>query len=230
MYQIVLLRHGESVWNLEDRFTGWEDVDLTEKGVTEARQAGKILRDQKFTFDIAFTSLLKRAIKTLYHALDEMDLLWILDIKAWELNERHYGALQGLNKKDTADKYGSEKVLNWRRSFESMPPLLEPGDLRSPIHDKRYAAMDKTILPLGESLERMMLRVIPYWTNHILPVIGQGNKVIISSHGNTLRGLIKYLDKISDEEIVSLNIPTGIPLVYELDNNFSPMRHYYLSK
>ncbi|MEM3372683.1 MAG: 2,3-diphosphoglycerate-dependent phosphoglycerate mutase [Candidatus Anstonellales archaeon] len=228
MIKLVLVRHGESVWNAENRFTGWTDVDLSEKGIKEAIECGKILKENKFYFDIAFTSYLKRAIKTLWLILEQMDLMYIPEIKAWELNERHYGALQGLNKAETAEKYGMEKVKLWRRSYDVPPPPLDENDERYPGKDPRYKDLDKKDIPLTESLKLTVERFLPYWHETIAPTIKSGKKVIIAAHGNSLRALVKYLDNISDEDIVELNIPTGIPLVYELDDELKPIKHYYL--
>jgi len=228
MYTVVLLRHGESVWNKENLFTGWTDVDLSEKGIEEAHTAGKLMKDAGLTFDLAYTSVLKRAIRTLWLALDEMDLMWIPVINNWRLNERHYGALQGLNKAETAAKYGDEKVLIWRRSYDIQPPALEKSDPRYPGHDPRYKDLTDDELPVTECLKDTVARFVPYWLNVIAPSIKAGKKVIIAAHGNSLRSLVKYLDNISEEEIVGLNIPTGVPLVYELDENLKPIRHYYL--
>jgi len=228
MYTVVLLRHGESVWNKENLFTGWTDVDLSEKGIDEAHTAGKLMKEAGLTFDLAYTSVLKRAIRTLWLALDEMDLMWIPVINNWRLNERHYGALQGLNKAETAAKYGDEKVLIWRRSYDIQPPVLEKSDPRYPGHDPRYKDLADDELPVTECLKDTVARFVPYWLNVIAPSIKAGKKVIIAAHGNSLRSLVKYLDNISEEEIVGLNIPTGVPLVYELDENLKPIRHYYL--
>jgi 2,3-bisphosphoglycerate-dependent phosphoglycerate mutase len=228
MYTVVLLRHGESVWNKENLFTGWTDVDLSEKGIEEAHTAGKLMKEAGLTFDLAYTSVLKRAIRTLWLALDEMDLMWIPVINNWRLNERHYGALQGLNKAETAAKYGDEKVLIWRRSYDIQPPVLEKSDPRYPGHDPRYKDLTDDELPVTECLKDTVARFVPYWLNVIAPSIKAGKKVIIAAHGNSLRSLVKYLDNISEEEIVGLNIPTGVPLVYELDENLKPIRHYYL--
>lgn len=228
MYKVVLIRHGESVWNKLNLFTGWTDVDLSEKGIQEANEGGKVLNDEGYTFDIAFTSVLKRAIKTLNIVMDQMDLHWIPVVKNWRLNERHYGALQGLNKAETAEKYGKEKVLEWRRSFDTPPPALEETDDRYPGKDPRYADLTKEELPLTESLKLTIDRFLPYWHDTIAPAIKSGKKVVIVAHGNSLRALVKYLDNISEEEIVGLNIPTGVPLVYELDENLKPIKHYYL--
>ena len=228
MYRLVLLRHGESTWNKENRFTGWTDVDLSEKGVQEAHAAGKILREQQYTFDIAFTSVLKRAIRTLWIVLEEMNLMWIPVRRNWRLNERHYGALQGLNKSETAEQYGEAQVLAWRRSFSTPPPALAADDDRYPGHDPRYKSLSKKELPVTESLKDTVERFLPYWHEAIVPEITAGKKALISAHGNSLRALVKHLDNISDEDIVGLNIPTGIPLVYELDERLSPVKQYYL--
>ncbi len=228
MYKLVLLRHGQSEWNLKNLFTGWTDVDLTEQGRAEALQAGKLLKEGGYTFDVAYTSVLKRAIRTLNIVLDEMDLMWLPVIKNYKLNERHYGALQGLNKAETAEKYGDEQVLIWRRSYDVPPPALEETDERYPGNDPRYAKLDKSELPLTESLKSTVERFIPYWNEEIAPAIKSGEKVIIAAHGNSLRALVKHLDNMSEEEIVKLNIPTGVPLVYELDENLEPIKHYYL--
>jgi 2,3-bisphosphoglycerate-dependent phosphoglycerate mutase len=229
MYKIVLLRHGESVWNKENRFTGWTDVDLSEKGIEEAKNAGRILKNEGYTFDLAFTSTLKRAIRTLWLATDEMDLLWIPVIKHYALNERHYGALQGLNKAETAAEHGEEQVKIWRRSYDVPPPALDLNDPRHPRFDVRYKGIDPKLLPATESLKDTVARVIPYWNNVIAPEIKKGANIIIAAHGNSLRALVKYLDNISDKDITELNIPTGIPLVYELDNNIKPIKNYYLA-
>jgi 2,3-bisphosphoglycerate-dependent phosphoglycerate mutase len=228
MYQVVLLRHGESVWNKENLYTGWTDVDLSEKGVEEAHQAGKLMKEAGFVFDVAYTSVLKRAIRTLWNALDEMDLMWIPVINSWRLNERHYGALQGLNKAETAVKYGEEQVHLWRRSYDVRPPDLEKSDERYPGRDPRYKTLTDKELPLAECLKDTVARFLPYWNETIAPAIKSGKRVLITAHGNSLRSLVKYLDNISDDEIVGLNIPTGVPLVYELDANLKPIRHYYL--
>ncbi len=228
MYKIVLLRHGESVWNQANRFTGWTDVDLTENGIKEAIQAGKTLREEGFSFDMAFTSYLKRAIKTLHYVLEELDLLWIDVEKSWRLNERHYGALQGLNKAETAKKYGDEQVLIWRRSYDIPPPALAPEDERAPHNDPRYAGVPEEDLPLTESLELTYKRLLPYWNGTLVPAIKEGKSIIIAAHGNSLRAIVKHLDSMSNEAIVKLNIPTGIPLVYELDETFLPLKKYYL--
>ena len=228
MYKLVLIRHGESTWNKENRFTGWTDVDLSERGRQEAKKGGEVLKAEGFTFDIAFTSVLKRAIRTLWIVLDELDLMWIPVINAWQLNERHYGALQGLNKAETAAKFGDDQVLIWRRSYDVPPPLLTPDDPRFPGNDPRYANLTKEELPLTESLKETVARVIPYWHTEIAPVIKSGKKVVIAAHGNSLRALVKYLDNMSDEAIIKLNIPTGVPLVYELDEELKPIKSYYL--
>ncbi|MCF7903383.1 MAG: 2,3-diphosphoglycerate-dependent phosphoglycerate mutase [Candidatus Marinimicrobia bacterium] len=228
MYKVVLLRHGESVWNKENRFTGWTDVDLSEKGIAEAHEAGTVLKREGFTFDVAFTSVLKRAIRTLWITLDDMDLMWIPVHRNWRLNERHYGALQGLNKAETAEKYGDDQVLIWRRSYDTPPPELEKSDDRWPGHDRRYAALSDADLPLTECLKDTVNRFLPYWHEEIVPVIKSGKRVIIAAHGNSLRALVKYLDDVSDEAIVKLNIPTGMPLVYELDEALKPVKSYYL--
>jgi 2,3-bisphosphoglycerate-dependent phosphoglycerate mutase len=228
MIKLVLLRHGESTWNKENRFTGWTDVDLSEKGVEEAKKAGRLLKEDGFIFDVAFTSLLKRAIRTLWLVTDEMDLLWIPVIRAWELNERHYGALQGLNKAETSAKYGEDQVLIWRRSFDIPPPPLEMGDERYPGHDPRYKELSSRDLPLTESLKETIARCVPYWNKYIVPMIKSDKRVLITAHGNSLRALVKHLDNVPDDEIVKLNIPTGIPLVYELDDDLKPIKSYYL--
>jgi 2,3-bisphosphoglycerate-dependent phosphoglycerate mutase len=228
MYKVVLLRHGESLWNKENRFTGWTDVDLSEKGIREARSAGNILKETGFVFDVAFTSVLKRAIRTLWMTLDEMDLMWIPVYNSWRLNERHYGALQGLNKAETAAKFGEKQVHVWRRSYDIQPPALEPNDLRSPANNPRYKLLSKNEIPLTECLKDTVARFLPYWHGTIAPTIGSGKRVIVAAHGNSLRALVKYLDNIPDSEIVELNIPTGVPLVYELDEQLKPIKHYYL--
>lgn len=228
MYKIVLLRHGESAWNKENRFTGWTDVDLTEKGEEEARTAGVLMEAEGFEFDIAFTSVLTRAVRTLWIALKTMDMVWIPIINSWRLNERHYGALQGLNKAETAEKYGDEQVLIWRRSYDTQPPKLTVDDERYPGFDRRYADLTSEELPLTECLKDTVARFLPYWHNEIVPVVKSGKRVLIVAHGNSLRALVKYLDNVSEEDIVGLNIPTGVPLVYELDENFKPIKSYYL--
>ena len=228
MYKIALLRHGESVWNKENRFTGWTDVDLSEKGLEEAKRAAKQLKDNNFTFDVAYTSVLKRAIRTLWIVQDNMDLMWIPVHRSWRLNERHYGALQGLNKSETAKKYGNEQVHIWRRSYDIPPPALEKNDTRSPSNDPRYNELSLAELPLTECLKDTVERVIPYWNQTIAPAIKSGKRVVIAAHGNSLRAMVKYLDNVSDADIVSMNIPTGMPLVYELDENLKPLNRYYL--
>jgi 2,3-bisphosphoglycerate-dependent phosphoglycerate mutase len=228
MYKIVLIRHGESVWNKENKFTGWTDVDLSEKGYQEALDAGKQLKDEGFTFDLAYTSVLSRAIKTLWNVLNVMDLVWIPVIKSWRLNERHYGALQGLNKAETAAKYGQDQVKIWRRSYDVPPMPLEKNDERYPGNDRRYSELSKKELPLTECLKDTVERVVPYWEKEIVPQIKTGKKIIIAAHGNSLRALVKYLDNISDNDIVNLNIPTAIPLVYELSEDLKPIKSYYL--
>ncbi|GGX90922.1 2,3-diphosphoglycerate-dependent phosphoglycerate mutase [Massilia dura] len=228
MYKIVFMRHGESTWNLENRFTGWTDVDLTEKGVKEAKSAGEVLKREGYTFDLCYTSVLKRAIRTLWLTLDEMDLMYLPVRNDWRLNERHYGALQGLDKGETAAKFGDKQVLVWRRSYDIPPPSLEEGDDRASFNDPRYAGLPKEQIPLTECLKDTVARVLPAWNEEIAPQIKAGKKILISAHGNSLRALIKMLDGISDEEIVGLNIPNGQPLVYELDADLKPIRHYYL--
>lgn len=228
MKTLVLLRHGESIWNKENRFTGWTDVGLSERGEQEAKQAGQLLRDRGFTFDIAFTSVLKRAIKTLWIVLEEMDLMWIPIHNSWRLNERHYGALQGLNKAETAAKHGMEQTQIWRRSYDVPPPPLTLDDPRHPRFDPRYREVSLEELPATESLKDTVQRFLPYWQQYIAPAILAGKQVLIVAHGNSLRALVKYLDSISDQEIIGLNIPTGIPLVYELTDDLRPLRHYYL--
>ena len=228
MYKIVFMRHGESTWNLENRFTGWTDVDLTDKGVQEARNAGKLLKEQGYTFDLAYTSVLKRAVRTLWLTLDEMDMMWLPIKNDWRLNERHYGALQGLDKAETAAKYGDAQVLVWRRSYDTPPPALEAGDDRTSFNDPRYANVPREQIPLTECLKDTVARVLPAWNDEIAPAIRAGKKILISAHGNSLRAVIKMLDNISDADIVGLNIPNGQPLVYELDENLKPIRHYYL--
>ena len=230
MIKLVLLRHGESIWNKENRFSGWTDVDLSEKGIAEAREAAQILIERGYSFDVAFTSVLKRAIRTLWIVLDEMDLMWIPVYRSWRLNERHYGALQGLNKSDTAAKFGEEQVLIWRRSYDVRPPSLERIDERYLANDPRYNDLNGKDIPLTESLKDTVNRFLPYWHEVMAPAIKSGKRVIISAHGNSLRALVKYLDNITDEDIVKLNIPTGIPLVYELDNNLKTLRSCYLGE
>jgi 2,3-bisphosphoglycerate-dependent phosphoglycerate mutase len=229
MYKLVLIRHGESVWNKANLFTGWTDVDLSEKGIEEAHAGGKALREAGYAFDVAFTSVLKRAIRTLWIVLDEMDLMWIPVHRAWQLNERHYGALQGLNKAETAAKYGDDQVLVWRRSYDVPPPVLEKDDPRWPGHDPRYKDLDPADVPLTECLKDTVARFMPYWNDVIAPVVKSGKRVVIAAHGNSLRALVKHLDNISDDDIVGLNIPTGIPLVYDLDADLRPIRHEYLA-
>jgi 2,3-bisphosphoglycerate-dependent phosphoglycerate mutase len=228
MIHMVLIRHGQSTWNKENRFTGWTDVDLTEQGVREAHEAGTVLREKEFTFDMAFTSVLKRAIRTLWIVLDKMDLMWIPVVNSWRLNERHYGALQGLNKAEMAQKYGEEQVHIWRRSYDIRPPALEKTDERYPGHDPKYKNVDPQDIPVTECLKDTVERFIPYWHESIVPELKKGKKIVISAHGNSLRALVKYLDHISDDEIPQLNIPTGIPLIYELDDDLKPLKHYYL--
>ncbi len=228
MSTLVLLRHGESTWNRENRFTGWTDVDLSEAGVEEAHSGGRLLREEGFVFDVAFTSVLKRAIRTLWIALDELDQMWIPVENSWRLNERHYGALQGLNKAETAERFGDEQVRLWRRSYDVPPPALEPDDPRHPGRDPRYASVDPALLPRCESLKDTVARFLPYWHEAIAPAIRDGRRVLIAAHGNSLRALVKYLDDVSDEAIVGLNIPTGVPLVYELDDDLRPLGHRYL--
>jgi 2,3-bisphosphoglycerate-dependent phosphoglycerate mutase len=228
MIKLVLLRHGESTWNKENRFTGWTDVDLSEKGREEAKKAGQILKEQGYVFDIAYTSVLKRAIRTLWIVMDEMDLMWIPVIRSWRLNERHYGALQGLNKAETATKFGEQQVLIWRRSYDIQPPALTKNDERYPGHDPRYQGLDPKDVPLTESLKDTVARFMPYWHEVLTPALKSGKKIIIAAHGNSLRALVKYLDNVSNSDIVGMNIPTGIPLVYELDDDLKPLKHYYL--
>ena len=228
MHKLVLIRHGESTWNLKNRFTGWADVPLTDTGVAQAKQAGKLLAENGFVFDQAYTSVLKRAIHTLWHGLDAMDCPWLPVESTWRLNERHYGALQGLNKSETVQQYGSEQVLVWRRSYDTPPPALTADDPRSERSDRRYAALEPTDVPLTECLKDTIKRVMPFWQESVAPAITAGKRVLIVAHGNSLRALIKYLDQVSDTNIVGLNIPNGIPLVYELDAALRPTRHYYL--
>jgi 2,3-bisphosphoglycerate-dependent phosphoglycerate mutase len=228
MIKLVLLRHGESVWNKENRFTGWTDVDLSEKGVAEAKKAGQVLKKEGFAFDVAYTSVLKRSIRTLWLVLDEMDLMWIPVYNSWRLNERHYGALQGLNKPEMAEKYGEEQVKIWRRSYDVRPPELKKNDERWPGKDPKYRDLKPTEIPTTECLKDTVARFMPYWNETIAPAIKSKKKVIIAAHGNSLRALVKHLDNISEKEIVELNIPTGIPLVYELDENLRPIKKYYL--
>ncbi len=228
MHKLVLLRHGESVWNRENRFTGWTDVPLTPLGVEQAQQAGRLLKEGGWEFDIAYTSVLKRAIWTLWHVLDELDRTWLPVVNAWQLNERHYGALQGLNKAETAKKFGDEQVLIWRRSYDTPPPALEAGDPRCERADPRYAGLPAGQVPLTECLKDTVARVLPYWHGTLAPAIRSGQRLLVAAHGNSMRALVKYLDGISDADIVGLNIPNGIPLVYELDDDLRPMRSYYL--
>jgi len=225
MHKLVLLRHGESAWNRENRFTGWTDVDLSAQGLEEARSAGRLLKAEGYAFDLAYTSVLKRAIRTLNFALEELDQLWLPVAKDWRLNERHYGALQGLNKAETAAKFGEAQVLVWRRSYDTPPPALEPGDPRHEARDPRYAGV---AVPLTECLKDTVARVIPYWESTIAPAVRRGGRILVAAHGNSLRALIKHLDGVSDADIVGLNVPTGMPLVYELDYRLRPLKHYYL--
>ncbi len=229
MKKIVFLRHGESEWNKENRFTGWTDIDLSEKGIAEAHFAAELLKKEGYQFDIAFTSYLKRAIRTLWIVLEDLDLMWIPEFKSWRLNERHYGALQGLNKLEMARTYGEEQVFLWRRSYDLPPPLLSPDDPRNPVFDIKYKELKPEEIPLGESLKDTVKRAIPYWNDEILPLIKEGKRIIVSAHGNSLRALIKYIDNVSDEKIPELNIPTGIPLIYEFEENLKPVNHYYLA-
>ncbi|XHS80244.1 2,3-diphosphoglycerate-dependent phosphoglycerate mutase [Burkholderiaceae bacterium UC74_6] len=228
MYKLVLIRHGESTWNLENRFTGWTDVDLTPTGVEQAKQAGRLLKEAGLDFDLAYTSVLKRAVWTLWHALNEMDRTWLPVIHNWRLNERHYGALQGLNKADMAKQYGDEQVLIWRRSYDTPPPALQATDPRSERSDVRYGKLNPEDVPLTECLKDTVARVLPFWNEVVAPAIKHGRRVMIAAHGNSIRALVKYLDNIADDAIVGVNIPNGIPLVYELDENLKPIRSYYL--
>ena len=228
MKKVILLRHGESVWNKENRFTGWTDVDLTAKGVDEAGKAGELMREAGLVFDLAHTSVLRRAIKSLWLALERMDLMWIPVLHSWRLNERHYGALQGLNKAETAAKFGDAQVLAWRRSYDVPPPALSADDPRCPGNDPRYRGLAPSQVPFTECLKDTVARVLPYWNQAIAPDIRAGKRVLIAAHGNSIRALVKYLDRVSDQDIVGLNIPTGVPLVYELDDALKPLRHYYL--
>jgi 2,3-bisphosphoglycerate-dependent phosphoglycerate mutase len=228
MYKLVLVRHGQSTWNLENRFTGWTDVDLTDLGRTEAAEAGKLLKDGGYDFDIAYTSVLKRAIKTLNIIQDVMDRDWLPVVRAWQLNERHYGSLQGLNKAETAEKFGDEQVLIWRRSYDIPPPVLELDDERHPRFDRRYASLTPEQLPATESLKITLERVLPYWHSMLAPDIKSGKRLLVVAHGNSIRAMVKYLDDMSEADIVGLNIPTGLPLVYELDENLKPIQKYYL--
>ncbi len=228
MYKLVLIRHGESSWNLENRFTGWTDVDLTPTGVDQAKNAGKLLKAEGYEFDVAYTSVLRRATRTLWHTLDEMDRTWLPVVHSWRLNERHYGALQGLNKADTAQKYGDAQVLVWRRSYDTPPPALEASDPRSERADVRYARLKPEQIPLAECLKDTVERVLPFWNEAMAPAIKAGKRIVVAAHGNSIRALIKYLDNIGDDDIVGVNVPNGIPLVYELDADLKPIRHYYL--
>ncbi len=228
MYKLVLIRHGESTWNLENRFTGWTDVDLTPTGVEQAKNAGRLLKAEGYDFDVAYTSMLKRATRTLWHCLDEMDRTWLPVVHAWRLNERHYGALQGLNKADMAKQYGEEQVLVWRRSYDTPPPALTAQDPRSERSDARYAKLKPGQIPLTECLKDTVERVMPFWNESIAPSLLAGKRIVIAAHGNSIRALVKYLDGTSDDAIVSVNIPNGIPLVYELDSELKPIKHYYL--
>lgn len=228
MHKLVLIRHGESTWNLDNRFTGWTDVDLTPTGIEQAKNAGRLLKAENYEFDVAYTSVLKRATRTLWHVLDEMDRTWLPVVNSWRLNERHYGALQGLNKGETAKKYGEAQVLAWRRSYDIPPPALEPTDPRCERGDLRYAKLKPEQVPLTECLKDTVARVMPFWTEALAPALKAGKRVVVAAHGNSIRALVKYLDNISDDDIVGLNIPNGIPLVYELDDDLKPIRHYYL--
>lgn len=226
--KLVLIRHGESLWNQENRFTGWTDIDLSQKGIEEAKAAGRLLLNEGFVFDLAFSSVLKRSIRTLWHIQEEMDLLWIPVERSWRLNERHYGALQGLNKSETAAKYGEEQVHVWRRSYDVLPPMLEANDPRNPKRDPRYASVPSNELPLGESLKTTVARFVPYWNEAIRPAMQQGKKVLVAAHGNSIRAFVKHVDQVSESEIAERNIPTGIPLVYEFDSNFKVLSSRYL--
>ncbi len=228
MYKLVLVRHGESSWNLENRFTGWTDVDLTPTGIAQAKEAGRLLKAEGYEFDMAYTSVLKRATRTLWHCLDEMDRTWLPVVHSWRLNERHYGALQGLDKAETARKYGDAQVLVWRRSYDTPPPSLEATDPRSERSDIRYAKLQADQVPLTECLKDTVARVLPFWNESMAPAIKAGKRIVVAAHGNSIRALIKYLDNISDDDIVGINIPNGIPLVYELDADLKPICHYYL--
>jgi 2,3-bisphosphoglycerate-dependent phosphoglycerate mutase len=228
MHKLVLIRHGESTWNLDNRFTGWTDVDLTATGIEQAKECGRLLKAEGFEFDVTYTSVLKRATRTLWHCLDEMDRTWLPVVHSWRLNERHYGALQGLNKADVAKQYGDAQLLAWRRSYDTPPPALEPTDARCERGDLRYAKMPQEQVPLTECLKDTVARVMPLWTESLAPAIKSGKNVLVAAHGNSIRALVKYLDGISDADIVGLNIPNGIPLVYELDDDLKPIRHYYL--
>ncbi|MDO8251526.1 MAG: 2,3-diphosphoglycerate-dependent phosphoglycerate mutase [Rhodoferax sp.] len=228
MHKLVLIRHGESTWNLDNRFTGWTDVDLTPAGIEQAKNAGRLLKAEGYEFDVAYTSVLKRATRTLWHVLDEMDRTWLPVVNSWRLNERHYGALQSLNKGETAKKYGDDQVLVWRRSYDTPPPALEATDPRSERGDPRYAKLQPEQIPLTECLKDTVARVMPFWNEALAPALKAGKRVVVAAHGNSIRALVKYLDNISDNDIVGLNIPNGIPLVYELDDDLKPIRHYYL--
>ena len=228
MHKLVLIRHGESTWNLENRFTGWTDVDLTPTGIAQAMSAGKLLKAEGWDFDLCFTSVLKRATRTLWHVLDEMDRTWLPVVHSWRLNERHYGALQGLNKADMAKQYGEQQVLVWRRSYDTPPPALEENDPRWERGDRRYAGLPAAQMPRTECLKDTVARVLPFWNESMAPAIQSGKRVVVAAHGNSIRALVKYLDNIGDADIVGLNIPNGIPLVYELDADLKPLRHYYL--
>jgi 2,3-bisphosphoglycerate-dependent phosphoglycerate mutase len=228
MYKLVLIRHGESTWNLDNRFTGWTDVDLTPLGIEQARNSGRLLKEGGWEFDLCYTSVLKRATRTLWHCLDEMDRTWLPVVHSWRLNERHYGALQGLNKAETARQFGEEQVLVWRRSYDIPPPALTPDDPRCERGDPRYARLKPGEVPLTESLKDVVARVLPFWNESMAPAIKAGRQVLVAAHGNSIRALVKYLDDVSDRDIVGLNIPNGIPLVYELDGGLKPLRHYYL--
>jgi len=230
MYKLVLIRHGESIWNLENRFTGWTDIDLTPTGVSQAISAGQLLKAEGYDFDLAYTSVLKRAIHTLSYCLDALDRTWLPVVKSWQLNERHYGGLQGLNKAEMAKQFGDEQVLLWRRSYDTPPPPLGDEDARSERFDPRYAQLRADQIPLTECLKDTVARVVPFWTESIAPAILSGKRVLLSAHGNSIRALVKYLDNISDQDIVSLNIPNGVPLVYELDAQLKPIRHYFLKQ
>ena len=228
MHKLVLIRHGESLWNLENRFTGWTDVELTATGVAQAKQAGHTLKNHGYDFDLGYTSMLKRAIHTMWHTLDSMERSWLPLAHHWRLNERHYGALQGLNKTETTEKYGEAQVLAWRRSYDVPPPALTADDARCERHDLRYAKLQPDQVPLTECLKDTIVRVMPFWNDSLAPAIRSGKRVLVSAHGNSIRAMVKYLDGVSDQDIVGLNIPTGIPLVYELDENLRPLKHYYL--
>jgi 2,3-bisphosphoglycerate-dependent phosphoglycerate mutase len=228
MYKLVLIRHGESTWNLDNRFTGWTDVDLTATGIEQAKESGRVLKAEGYDFDLAYTSVLKRATRTLWHCLDEMDRTWLPVVNSWRLNERHYGALQGLNKAEVAKQYGDAQVLIWRRSYDIAPPVLDPNDPRCERNDPRYTRITPNPVPLTECLKDTVARVLPFWNEAMAPAIRAGKRIVVAAHGNSIRALVKYLDNISDADIVGLNIPNGIPLVYELDSQLKPIRHYYL--